>query len=71
LFSLAKLGHSTSQIIQRQQVLLIGGHQTINALLNARELAFQGVFPALRRTRIARCGQPPFQLLLNEFRTFQ
>jgi len=49
LFALAQAGHAAAQVVERQQVFLVGGQQTLHALAQARHLAIQLGLTTARR----------------------
>jgi hypothetical protein len=68
LFASAQLRHPATQLVEGQEVLLIGREQALHALPGPRQLAFQSVLPPLRRFGGAGRVEAPVELGLDERR---
>jgi hypothetical protein len=72
LFAAAHLRHSMAQLVQAQQVFLIGGEQTLHLLLDPSQFAAQTLLLImLVGTRGSRRVNAPVELRLNECGVFQ
>ena len=66
LLALTQAGHAAAQVVERQQVLLVGGQQTLHALADTGQLAIQfGLTTACRAVRPGRV-EPAVDLLPDQ-----
>ncbi len=66
-----QLGHAVAQRVERQKVFLVGGEQTLDALLQTGEIAPKRIFATLCRIGMA-CGlQPAVELALDQAGLFE
>jgi hypothetical protein len=69
--ALPQLGHSSAQLVQAEQVLLVGGQQSFNASLSLQQLAAGSVLVLFGWMRRARRLHTPCQFGLNQCRVFE
>ena len=60
--------HPFPQLLQRQQILLVGGEQPFHALADSREVPLHCLRTLLRGIGSLGGGQPAIQFLLNQCR---
>src|SRR5450755_227730 len=69
--ALPQLGHSPAQLVQAEEILLVGRQQPLNAPLGLQQLAGGSVLVLLGRMRRARGFDAPGQLRLDQRRIFK
>src|SRR6266511_3743267 len=71
LFALTQGRHPLPQLLQRQEVLLIGGEHPIDALVHPHQIALHRLLALFRRVGGARSGEAPIEFLLNQGRILE
>ncbi len=71
MFAVSLLGHSLAQFVERQEVLLIGCQEAVDALAGPRQVPQQGSLALLRRVGCPRRCQPAVELVLDQARILQ
>jgi len=71
LFALAQRRHPLAQLLERQEVLLIGSEHALDALAHAHEIALHSLFALFRGVGGARGSEPPIEFVLNQRRILE
>jgi hypothetical protein len=71
LFALPKRRHALAQLLERQELLLVGDEESFDAFANAGEFAVQALLALLGRIRCARCSETPVKFLLDQRRVLE
>ena len=71
MFAVSELRHSLAQFVERQEVLLIGCQEAVDALAGPRQVPQQGSLALLRRVGCPRRCQPAVELVLDQARILQ
>ena len=66
LLALAQGWHPLSQLLQRQELFLIGGEQSLDALAHAHQLSLHRLLTLLRGVGRARDREPAIKLLFDQ-----
>src|SRR5712691_2798092 len=71
LLALTQRRHPLAQLLKRQEVLLIGGQDPLDALAHAHQIALHRLFALFRGVGGARSGEPPIEFVLNQRRILE